>query len=301
MIDAFLQPLQFPFMQNAYLAGIMIALPAALLSCFLVLKGWALMGDAVSHAVLPGIVIAYAASLPLAAGAVAAGLVCVMAIGWIKDNSRVKQDTVMGVIFSGLFGFGLVLYAKVPSSLHLDHILFGNILGISKGDLVAILLISLVVSVPILLRVADLTLHAFDPLQARAMGLPVRVYHYGLLVLLCLTVVAMLQAVGLVLSIGMLIAPGAIGFMVSRRIRTMLTVAVAASLFAVLAGIHASFFIDSAPAPTIMLVFALLFLATLLLDVVRRNGRYTASGNSDPDTGSTARAPKADPTPINRG
>ena len=134
-MDWIAMPFSFPFMRDAALLGLMIALPAGLLSCFLVLRGWSLMGDAVSHAILPGVVLAYVAGLPLIVGAFAAGFGSALAAGWLQGNSRVKRDTVLGVVMSGMFGLGVVLYTAIPSDLHLDHILFGNMLGIGPGDL----------------------------------------------------------------------------------------------------------------------------------------------------------------------
>ncbi|HEY6632216.1 MAG TPA: metal ABC transporter permease, partial [Rhizobiaceae bacterium] len=131
MIETLLLPFQFPFMQQAFAISLLVAVPAALLSCFLVLKGWSLMGDAVSHAVLPGVVLAYIAGIPLAIGAFAAGMFCALATGYLKENSRIKEDTVMGVVFSGMFGLGIVLYTKIQTEVHLDHILFGDMLGVS--------------------------------------------------------------------------------------------------------------------------------------------------------------------------
>ena len=134
-LDTLLLPFRFPFMQNAFLICIIVAIPTALLSCFLVMKGWALMGDAVSHAILPGIVLAYIFGVPLILGAFAAGMTCAVATGFLSGNSRVKQDTVMGVVFSGMFGLGIVLYVSVETNAHLDHILFGNMLGVGPSDL----------------------------------------------------------------------------------------------------------------------------------------------------------------------
>jgi ABC-type Mn2+/Zn2+ transport system permease subunit len=135
MMTRLLEPFQFPFMVDAMVVGIAVGAVCSVLSCYLVLKGWSLMGDAISHAVLPGIVIAYAMRVPLAVGAFASGLLCAVLTGYIKANSRVKEDTVMGVVFTGMFAFGLVIFTKVKSDLHLDHILFGNILGLAPGDL----------------------------------------------------------------------------------------------------------------------------------------------------------------------
>ena len=130
LLDTLLQPFQFEFMRNALIISVLVAVPTALLSCFLVLKGWSLMGDAISHAVFPGVVIAYIVGFPYAVGAFAAGMICALATGFLKENSRIKQDTVMGVVFSGMFGLGLVLYVKIQTDVHLDHILFGDMLGV---------------------------------------------------------------------------------------------------------------------------------------------------------------------------
>jgi manganese/iron transport system permease protein len=264
MLDALLLPFTFPFMRDAMLIAVLVALPTALLSCFLVLKGWSLMGDAVSHAVLPGVVLAYIAGLPLAVGAFVAGMICALATGYLKEHSRLKQDTVMGVVFSGMFGLGVVLYTKIQTDVHLDHILFGDILGVGPADLVQSGIIAAVVTGAIALKWRDLLLHAFDPQQARALGLRVHLLHYGLLALLSLTIVGALKATGIILTIAMLIAPGAIAFMVTRRFGPMLVVAVLAAVAAALLGVYASFFIDSAPAPTIVLLMTGMFVAALV-------------------------------------
>lgn len=264
MIEILLQPFQFGFMQNAFLVAAIVAVPTALLSCFLVLKGWALMGDAVSHAVLPGIVLAYLAGLPLILGAFAAGMVTTLATGWLAQNSRVKQDTVMGVVFSGMFALGIVIFVAVPTNLHLDHILFGNLLGVGPEDLWTAGVIALLVSGGLLLRWKDLMLHTFDPAQARASGLAVGWLHYGLLTALSLTIVATLTATGLILAVGLLIAPGAIAFLLVRSFGRMLVVAVGVCLASMLSGIYLSFHLDSAPAPTIVLVLTAVFIAAFL-------------------------------------
>jgi manganese/iron transport system permease protein len=271
MIDELLLPLQFPFMQNAFLIGALVAVPTALLSCFLVLKGWALMGDAVSHAILPGIVLAYMIGAPLILGAFVAGMICALATGYLSGNSRVKEDTVMGVVFSGMFGLGIVLYVAVDTNMHLDHILFGNMLGVEPSELWTAAIISAIVSAALLLRWKDLVLHAFDPAQARASGLPVDFLHYGLLAALSLTIVATLSAAGLILAIGLLIAPGAIAFLLVRTFRAMLAVAVIVNVFSMLAGAYASFFLDSAPAPTVVLILTVFFiLAFVYRQIVTR-------------------------------
>ncbi|SCB29898.1 metal ABC transporter permease [Rhizobium hainanense] len=259
LIDTILSPMQFDFMVNALAISMLVAVPMALLSCFLVLKGWSLMGDAISHAVFPGVVVAYIAGFPLAVGAFAAGMFCAIATGFLKDNSRIKQDTVMGVVFSGMFGLGLVLYVKIRSEVHLDHILFGDMLGVSWHDIGMAAVIAAVTAVIIGIKWKDFLLHAFDPAQARAIGLRVTLLHYGLLGLISLTIVGALQAVGLILAVAMLIAPGAIAFLLARRFSTMLVLAMAIAVIGSFAGVYLSFFMDSAPAPTIVLLLAMAF------------------------------------------
>jgi manganese/iron transport system permease protein len=262
-----LMPLRFEFMRYALAIAVLVAVPTALLSCFLVLKGWSLMGDAVSHAVLPGVVLAYIAGLPLGVGAFAAGMGCALLTGWLDANSRIKRDTVMGVVFSGMFALGLVLYIRIETDVHLDHILFGDMLGVGPADLLESGIITAVVAGILLLKWRDLLLHAFDPTQARAMGLPVGLLHYGLLAILSLTIVGALKAVGIILAIAMLIAPGAIAFLMMRSFGAMLGAAVIVAVVCSLAGVYASFFIDSAPAPTIVLLMTAVFVAAFVRTV----------------------------------
>ena len=277
MIEALLLPFQFGFMVNAFWIAAILSVPTALLSCFLVLKGWALMGDAVSHAVLPGIVLAFILGVPLILGAFAAGMFTAVATGYLADNSRVKPDTVMGVVFSGMFAAGIVMYVAIDTNMHLDHILYGNMLGVGAADLWTGGLVALGVGGGLLLRWKDLLLHAFDPGHARTAGLAVAWLHYGLLAALSLTIVATLSAVGLILAIGLLIAPGAIAFLLVREFRTMLWVAVLVCLVSMLGGTYASFFLDSAPAPTIILILTVLFLLAFARRLVLTR-RDTARG-----------------------
>ncbi|MEL6437141.1 MAG: metal ABC transporter permease [Pseudomonadota bacterium] len=269
-------PFQLPFMINAFWISAIIAVPTALLSCYLVLKGWSLIGDAISHAVLPGIVVAYVIGIPLIIGAFVSGMICALATGYIADNSRVKRDTVMGVVFAGMFGFGLVLYTQITTDLHLDHILFGNMLGVGSEDLWTAGIIGGLVTLLIALRWRDLLVHAFDETHARAIALPVNVFHYGLLAAISLTIVATLSAVGIILAIGLLIAPGAIAFLVTKRFGTMLFVATGLNIAAGLIGVYASFFLDSAPAPTIILILTAVFISVFVWRETQ-NARVTRS------------------------
>ena len=188
------------------LIGALAAMACALPGNFLLLRRQSMMGDAISHAVLPGVVAAYLLGIPLIVGAFIAGMFCALATGFLSDNSRVKQDTVMGIVFSGMFGLGIVMYTKVSTDVHLDHILFGNMLGVGTTDLWTAGLIALFVAAIVIAKRQDFLLHAFDPIQAQAVGLRVGWLHYGLLALISLTIVATLSAVGIILSIGLLIA-----------------------------------------------------------------------------------------------
>ena len=262
-METLLEPFQYAFMRDAMLVGAVVGAVCAVLSCYLVLKGWSLMGDAISHAVLPGIVIAYAVGAPLALGAFASGLLCAVATGFIKANSRVKEDTVMGVVFTGLFAFGLVLFTKVKSDLHLDHILFGNILGIERRDLIESVVVATVTLVIVLALRRDLLLFCFDPSHARAIGLPTGFLNYLLLALLAATIVAALKAVGIILVIAMLVTPGCIAYLLTDRFSRMLWIATASAVFSSLAGVYVSFFIDGSTAACMVLVQTLIFLAAL--------------------------------------
>ncbi len=258
-------------MLRAFGIGTLVAAVCAVLSCFLVLRGWSLMGDAVSHAVLPGIVLAYACGLPLAIGAFASGLLCSTATGWIKRHTRVKEDTVMGVVFTGLFALGLVLHLKMPGDLHLDHILFGNLLGIERSDLIQTLIISTIVLAVVLLLRRTLLLATFDPAQTRALGFPLRALDTLLLILLALAIVAALQAVGIILVVAMLVTPGATAFLLVKRFDRMLVVAVACAIGSTWIGVYVSFFADASTAACIVLTQATLFVAALCFSSVKRS------------------------------
>jgi manganese/iron transport system permease protein len=271
-------PLSYGFMQRALLIAVLTGAVCAVLSCYLVLKGWSLMGDAVSHAVLPGIVLAFVLGVPLAVGAFAAGLFCAVATGWLKENSRVKEDTVMGIVFSGMFGLGLVLFTKVETDQHLLHVLFGNMLGVTTRDLIETALVAGITLAAVLAKRRDLLLYCFDPRHARAVGLRVQWLHYGLLVLLSLTIVASLKAVGVILVVAMLVAPGATAYLVTRRFDRMLVIAAAVAITSSVLGTLVSFHINGSTGPCIVLIQAAIFALALLWDqVVRRRG-----GTRDP-------------------
>lgn len=261
-----IEPLSYDFMQRALLMSVLIGVVCSIFSCFLILKGWSLMGDAVSHAVLPGLALAYVAGIPMAIGAFIAGLFCALATGFLKENSRVKEDAVMGIVFSGMFALGLVLLTRIETDVHILHVLFGNVLGISARDMTEAGVIALLTSLVMLVKRRDLMLYCFDPSHAAAIGLPVKTLHFGLLILLSLTIVSALKAAGIILVIAMLIAPGAIAFLSARTFDRMLLVAVGVSVFSCVAGTIVSYHIDAATAPLIVVIQAVIFIIALMLN-----------------------------------
>lgn len=264
LLDWLLEPFSYTFMQYALGSALIIAAVCAVLSCYLVLKGWSLMGDAISHAVLPGVVLANLFALPLTLGAFFSGLFCAFSVGYLKNHSRLKEDTIMGIVFSGMFAIGLVLFVKSGTTQHLTHILFGNILGISHTQFIQSLLLSSFILLVIYLKRRDLVLYCFDSNHAKVVGLNTTFLHYGLLSLLSLSIVSAMQVVGVLLVIAMLISPGITAYLLSKRFGVMLVIALTVSLTSTLIGVFLSYHLDAATGPSIVLVQALIFLISLL-------------------------------------
>lgn len=269
LFSLLLDPLSHGFMQRGLVAALLVAIVAATLSCFLVLRGWALMGDAISHAVLPGIVIAHVTALPLSLGAFLAGLFCAISTGYLRAKSRVREDAVMAIVFSGMFALGLVLFLKIDTDQHLTHILFGNMLGLTWRDVGEIALIALPTVLIVLAKRRDFLLVGFDPAHARAIGLSIAWLDGFLLTLLSLSIVAAMKAVGVVLVIAMLIAPGAIGALLTHRFDRMLIIATGAAMASSLIGTYVSFYIDAATGPTIVVLQSLIVIAAVTWRVIR--------------------------------
>ena len=274
MISLLTEPLSHAFMVRALMISALVGGVCGLLSCYMSLKGWALMGDAVSHAVLPGVIVAYALGLPFSIGAFVFGVGSVAMIGFVKQKSRVKEDTVIGLVFTGFFALGLVLVSKIRSNIDLMHILFGNVLGISISDIFQTILISgLIVSVLVIFR-RDLLLFCFDPTHARSIGINTGALHYLLLSALSLSAVAGLQTVGVILVVAMLVTPGATAYLLTDRFDRMTWIAIASSVLSSLLGVYISYWTDSSTAGCIVLVqtglFILAFLFSPNYGLVRR-------------------------------
>ena len=265
LIDFIYAPLAHDFMIRALLMSFVIAISCSIFSCFLVLKGWSLMGDAISHAVLPGLVLATLLGLPLIVGAFISGFSCAFLVGYVKNNCRLKEDTVMGIIFTFMFAVGLILLTKIETELHLMHVLFGNILGILEKDLMISTVIGSVCSFLLILKKKDFLLYCFDPVYTRSIGFPFKILHYALLILLSMSIVSSLKAVGIVLVLAMLITPGAVGYLICRTFNSMMIVAVGISVFSCLIGTILSFHFDLSTAPLIVLIQVGIFLFSLPL------------------------------------
>ncbi len=253
MLEFLLEPMRLEFMVRATATTVAASVVCAALSCWLVLIGWSLMGDAVSHAVLPGVVLAYIAGAPFAVGAVIFGFLAVALIGIVRDTSRIKEDAAIGVVFTTLFALGLVLVSVTPSQVDLYHIIFGNLLGVSDADLIQVLILSGIVLAVLVFKRRDFTLYAFDPTHAHAIGLNPRLLGAALLGLLALTAVVALQAVGVVLVVALLITPGATAYLLTDRFNRMLVIAPAIAAGCGLAGIYASYYLDTASGPMVVL------------------------------------------------
>lgn len=264
LLHWFTDPLQHEFMVKAILISALVGLVCSVLSCYMTLKSWALMGDAVSHAVMPGVVIAYVLNIPLAVGAFVFGVGSVIAIGFIKAQTRIKEDTVIGLVFTGFFALGLVLVSKTPSSVDLTHILFGNVLGIANRDIIQTIIISVITLITIALFRKDLLLFCFDPTHARSIGLNTGALHYTLLSLLSLTAVAGLQTVGIILVVAMLVTPGATAYLLTDRFDHMMVFAMISGVFSSVIGTYISYHIDGATGGCIVVVQTMLFVLAMI-------------------------------------
>lgn len=298
VLDVLIEPLQYEFMVRALVTTVIAAIVCAVLSCWLVLVGWSLMGDAVSHAVLPGVVIAYVLGVPFAIGALVFGFVAVALIGIIRGTSRVKEDAAIGIVFTTLFALGLVLISVTPSQTDLNHIIFGNILGVSTGDLIQIAILAAVAFSILIVKRRDLTLYAFDPTHAFAIGLSPRFLGALLLGVLALTAVVALQVVGVILVVAMLIIPGATAHLLTDRFGRMLVIAPIMSAVSAVVGIYLSYWIDAASGGLVVVVqgvvFALVYVFSPRHGVLFRGRglrRSSVSADTGPSSELSRRAP----------
>ncbi|TCI00341.1 hypothetical protein EJV46_06820 [Roseococcus sp. SYP-B2431] len=264
MAEELLIPFQYDYMLRAMAISALIGAVAGLLSCYVVLKGWSLMGDALSHAVVPGVVLAWIGGIPFAIGAFASGLLAAAAMAGLRGRTPLREDAVIGVVFTGFFGAGLFLLSLFPSNVRLQTILFGNVLGIADFDILQMAIIAVLVVAALAVKGRDLMLSLFDPVQLAAIGGSPGAMRLLLLTLLAATAVAGLQAVGAVLVIGMLVTPGATAYLLTDRFGRMAGLATAIGAGSGLLGAYASYFLDGSTGGVIVVSQVLIFGAALL-------------------------------------
>ena len=267
ILQFFIEPLQYPFMMKAVLVSVVVGATCAILSCFMVLKGWSLLGDAISHAVLPGVVLAYIIGIPFGIGAFIFAILSVVLIGAVKVNTKIKEDAIMGIVFTTLFALGLILISQVRSTVDLTHVLFGYVLGISDSEaLYTVGILSLVVIVTLAFRRVFLVF-SFDPTHAQSVGMPVKFIQYALLVLLAVTITSSLQTVGIILVIAMLITPGSTAFLLTKKFGPMLWISVIVSVVSSVVGAYSSYYFDISTGGAIVFTQGLIFLAAFLYNI----------------------------------
>ena len=274
-IDFLLSPLAYDFFVRALVASALVGVACAVIGSFVVLKGMSFIGDAVSHAAFPGIVIAYMLGLPIILGGAVASIVTALGIGALTRRSGLRSDSIIGVLFAGMFALGVALFSSIPNYVgDLVHFLFGDVLGISVSDLLALSLLVVILLVVVRILWKELLFATFDPLGAGAAGLPVRRLDDLLLILIAVTIVISLQAVGIVLVVAMITTPAATAQMLVQRFGQMISTAALIGVVSAVAGLYLSYAFDLASGAAIVLVETALFLLVLLLTSLR--GRRAA-------------------------
>lgn len=264
MLQWLVEPLSYAFMQRGLLAGLLVGTACAVLGAFVVLRGMAFVGDAIAHTVLPGVVIAFLNRANLFVGALVAGILTALGIGWFSKDREVREDTAIGVMFSGFFALGIVLLSQVRSYRDLTHILFGNILGISATDLWIMLAVTVVALLAVGLFYKELLVTSFDPGHAIAIGLSPGLIRYGLLMVLALVIVSGIQAVGVVMVAALLVTPAATASLLTRQLPRIMILGALFSLLATLVGLYASYYVGLPSGPTIVLTLTGMFVLAFL-------------------------------------
>ncbi|WP_152364327.1 metal ABC transporter permease [Microlunatus speluncae] len=269
--ELLITPLGYDFMVHALITTVVASIVCALLSCWLIMAGWSLMGDAVSHAVLPGVVLAYIGGFPYVIGALIFGLGAVVLIGVVRQRTRVREDAAIGIVFTTLFAIGMVLISVTPSQTDLNHILFGSVLGLSRGDVIQVGVVALLAAAWMIFKRRDLTLYVFDPGHAQAIGLRPGRMRWTLLIALALTVVVAIQAVGVIMVVAMLITPGAAAFCLTRRFGLMLVLAPVIAAGCALIGLYGSYYLDLSPGGSVVVCQGAAFAVAALVGGLRRH------------------------------
>ncbi len=254
------QVFRYSYLQQGLLAAILVGIICGVIGCFIILRGMALMGDAISHAVLPGVVIAYMLGVSFFIGALITGVLTALAIGYVSQNSRIKDDSAIGIMFTAAFALGIVLITGLRGTgIDLWHILFGNVLAVSREDLWVTFGSGIFVLVMIVIFYRPLLISTFDPIMAKATGIPVQLIHYLLMLLLSLVTIASLKTVGIVLVVAMLITPGATAYLLTDRLPVMISLSAVFGAVSAIMGIFFSVVYDVASGASIVLVASFLF------------------------------------------
>jgi len=265
MLDFFLTPLAYEFMQRGFLASLMVGVLCAIVGCYVVLRSMAFMGDAMAHAILPGIAIAYLLKGDVLIGALVAAVIVALGIGFLSRQGTIKEDTAIGILFAAALSLGVALISTIKTyALDLTHILFGNVLGVSINDLWLTAILGFVVLATILFLYKEFLIISFDPVLAATMHLPAERLRILMLILLALTIVVSLQTVGVGLVAAMLVTPGATAYLLTRRLPMMMIVAALIGAFSSIAGLYVSFYINVASGAAVVLIASLIFLGVFL-------------------------------------
>jgi ABC-type Mn2+/Zn2+ transport system permease subunit len=260
MIDWLTEPFRYQFMLNGLFAAVMVGVTCATLGSYVVLRRMAFIGDALAHTTLPGLVVAYLQGWSLFGGAVMAGVATALGIGWLSKRGDVREDTAIGIVFTGMFAFGILLISTAQSFRDLTHMLFGNILGVTDSELRLIGLITLIVVVMLFLFHKELELTSVDPVYADVIGLRTGLVRYGLLVLLALATVAGIQAVGVVLTSALLITPAATASLLTNRLPRMMLLSTLVAVASGVIGLYASYYANYSSGASIVLTATGFFL-----------------------------------------
>lgn len=260
------EPISYAFMQRSLLASLMVGILCAVIGCYVVLRGMAFMGDALAHAILPGVAIAYLLHGNLLLGGLIAAIIVALGIGFFSRQGDLKEDTAIGILFAAALALGVALISTIRTyAADLTHILFGNILGVSPGDLWLTAGLGGAVLVTTLLLYKEFLVISFDPVLAATMRLPAELLRNLLLILLALTVVVSLKTVGVGLVTAMLVTPGATAYLLTRRLPAMMAVAAAIGAFSGLAGMYLSFYANIASGAAIVLTASGIFVLVFFL------------------------------------
>lgn len=270
MLETLIEPLQYSFMQRSLIIAILVGIVCAFVGSYLMVQRLALLGDAISHSVLPGLAIAFILGANIFVGAFISGVLSTMIIAWIRTRSPIKEDAAMGIVFSAFFALGITLITLIQkdNKIDLNHFLFGNILGVTVQDVRDTAIIGAFVLIAVILLYKELLFYTFDPLGAKAAGLPVNLLNFGLMVLIALTIVASLKAVGVVLVLALLITPGATAYLLVKRLHQMMILGAGIGVIASISGMYLSYFFNLPSGPAIVLVASGLFILAFLLSPV---------------------------------